>query len=192
MQDVHIFRGKSGWVYLIAANAIVALTFFSFLQAGYTTEAVVTLLNGFAVSVVIWIFLIMPKIVYNNRRIEIHNPFTTVKVPWTEVVGLLTKYSFTIQTVDAKYSSWAAPAPSIFAARRTHKADFKSRDLTSKTIVTPSESPNSASGAAYILAMRYQRSIQPDDLGRPVRSINWISVALSVCALAAVAYNFVH
>lgn len=192
MQDVHIFRGKSGWVYLIAANAIVALTFFSFLQAGYATEAVVTLLNGFAVSVVIWIFLIMPKIVYNNRRIEIHNPFTTVKVPWTEVVGLLTKYSFTIQTVDAKYSSWAAPAPSIFAARRTHKADFKSRDLTSKTIVTPSESPNSASGAAYILAMRYQRSVQPDDLGSPVRSINWISVALSVCALAAVAYNFVH
>jgi len=192
MQDVHIFRGKVGWVYLIAANLIVALTFFSFLYAGYVKEAMVSLLNGFAVSVVIWIFVIMPKIVYSNQRIEIHNPFTTVKVPWTEVIGYLTKYSFTVQTVTAKYSSWAAPAPSIFAARRTHKADFKSRDLTSKTIITPSESPNSASGAAYVLAMRYQRSIQTDALGSPVKSINWTSVVLSVCALAAVAYNFVH
>jgi hypothetical protein len=152
----------------------------------------VTLLNGFAISVVIWIFVIMPKIVYNNRRIEIHNPFTTVKVPWSEVIGLLTKYSFTIQTLEAKYSSWAAPAPSIFAARRTHKADFTSRDLTSKGIITPSESPKSASGAAYLLAIRYQRDIQADELDSPVKSINWTSVILSVCALAAVAYNFVH
>ena len=192
MHDIHIFRSKSGWVYLSITVLIVALTFYSFLQAGYVTEALVTLCNGFAVSVLIWVFAIMPKIVFSKSRIEIHNPFFTVRIPWSDVVGLLTRYSLTIQTENAKYASWAAPAPSIFAARRAHKADFSSRDLDSKKIITPSESPNSASGAAFTIALRYQQDIQPDILAAPEKAINWISVSLISLALLAVLYNFVH
>jgi len=192
VQDIHVFRGKSGWVYLAITVLITGWTFYSFLQANYLAEAIVTLCNGFAICVFIWVFAITPKIIFSKSRIEIHNPFATVRIPWTEVVGMLTRYSLTIQTAEAKYASWAAPAPSIFAARRAHKADFSSRDLDSKKIITPSESPNSASGAAFVLALRYQKDIQPDTLNGTEKTINWLSVALMSLAILALLYNFVH
>lgn len=59
----------------------------------------------------VWLAYWRPKVVVDDEAVRLHNVFRTVRVPWSAVVELHSRYGLEVQTPSASYNAWAVPAP---------------------------------------------------------------------------------
>jgi hypothetical protein len=193
MPETYVYRPRTGWVYLSLLIVIGVMAAGGFYVSGRTTDTVVSMLNTAALSGIIWVFLVSPKVVFTTEGVAIHNPFTTVVIGWLSSIEFTTRYSFTVITESGKFSAWAAPAPSSLNARRIRRTDFRGMGVN-KVLVTPDPRERiSESGTAFAMAERHsQRAISK---GTAVAGLhktkNWLSITILILSTTALLSNLV-
>jgi len=194
MSDYYVYRPRSGWAYLAIAILVGLSVAISFFYAGFVTDGWISIINTFAATALLWVFVVSPKVVYTGEGIEIHNPFRTIKIGWLTAEDFTTKYSFTVITQTSKYSAWGAPAPSRFNARKIHSSDFRGTGLEERKVISPNDSPRAESGVALILAHKHRDNAtrQGTASDHITKEINLISLALVAASVLALVLNFVH
>jgi hypothetical protein len=85
-----------------------------------------------------------------------------VRISWPAIVSVDTKYSLTIRTRGAKYTAWAAPAPSRLSTMRATRSDLSHLPESSYASGTVGlgDIPNSDSGLAALNIRRYWEQLQ--------------------------------
>jgi hypothetical protein len=69
----------------------------------------------------VWLAYWRPKVVVDDDGVVLHNVFRVVRVPWSAVVELHSRYGLEVQTPSGSYNAWAVPAP--FGRERLRGAD---------------------------------------------------------------------
>ncbi len=59
----------------------------------------------------VWLAYWRPKVVVDDEAVTLHNVFRTVRVPWSSVVELHSRYGLKVETQFGSYNAWAVPAP---------------------------------------------------------------------------------
>jgi len=193
MPETYIYRPRTSWVYLSILILIGVLAAGGFYVAGRFTDAAVSVLNTAALAGIAWVFLVGPKVVFTTEGVAIHNPFSTIVVGWLSSMELTTRYSFTVVTETAKFSAWAAPAPSALNARRIRRTDFRGMGVN-KVLVSPDPREQiSASGTAFALATRHsERAIAKGTAVEGLtKTTNWLSIAVLILSTLALLSNLV-
>lgn len=74
------------------------------------------------VAVWSWAALWHPHVTVSDAGVRLANVTHTVDVPWSALIDVQTRYALTLVTPHARFTAWAAPAPSAlrasFAGRR--------------------------------------------------------------------------
>ena len=64
-----------------------------------------------AVAWVGWFGYWRPRVVMDDEAVTLHNVVRTVRVPWSAVVEIHSRYGLRLDTPDASYGAWAVAAP---------------------------------------------------------------------------------
>ncbi|MET7860242.1 PH domain-containing protein [Streptomyces sp. NPDC005318] len=74
-------------------------------------------------------FTLRPAVFANEQRIRIRNPFRTITMPWTSVVGVRARFSTELFTQGgAKYQLWALPVSIRQRKKAARQQTRKSQD----------------------------------------------------------------
>jgi hypothetical protein len=142
-----------------------------------------------------WMLFWMPAVVVEQSGVTFVNIARSVRISWPAIVSVDTKYSLTVRTRDAKYTAWAAPAPSRLTTARAARADLSHlpESTYSGGTVGLGDIPSSDSGLAALNIRRYWEQLQREGKldeqsvdGSSVQ-ISWHVWQLIVLAVLAVA-----
>ena len=159
------FRPRSN--YLWAGCSLILLALFavnSFIVAESTLQIAFELSLCIALGVSVLLIWVKPKLVLKSDVIEVVNPFTTVKIAYSDVRELETKWVLKIIHTGGETRVWVAPA----SGKRRWIADKKFgwfgsnlpySQLGESGTESMSESLDSDSGqAAYMIRERIKRT----------------------------------
>jgi hypothetical protein len=185
------FRPTSSWVYFGFILAIEILVIATFLYIGKVENAITSTFNSIAINVLFWIFVVHPKIVFTDAGIKIYNPFQISKIGWLIVEDFETRYSFAVITGNRKIRAWAATAPGRYSAKRTHPSDFKGTGFSDRIVISPSDSPRTDSGMAFVLATKRRDEATKNGTANSelIRRIQWHNIVLTGFAVTILWIN---
>lgn len=166
MNQTETYRPKSSL--LFAGIGLVFCGFFlwsSFYQGGTTSEITSSLVTAF-VATCIYMFLIKPKVDFQEGGIIITNPTEEITIGWADVIDIDARWALAIATDNFIASAWAAPAPGRHRSRSIHVTEIRGLGIELDGSIRPADSPRSDSGAAAHLArinfqkFKMQRGLQ--------------------------------
>ncbi|MFM5905649.1 MAG: PH domain-containing protein [Micrococcales bacterium] len=198
MFERQIFRPLSnlalaGTVFLLAALYPIE----PLIRQNWLGFAAATAVSATAVALS-WIAFVRPKLIIDDVKITIVNPFRTVVIPYGKIEIIDSKYSLVITTENGKFSCWVAPAPSRYGGRGVIKADIRNLPITSgqDSQIRASDSPKSHSGQAAVLVRMAvetfnRAAVNSDD--KVTQHFNVVGATLTLALLlSAVALQLVH
>ena len=106
------------------------------------------------VNLLVWEGLWRPTLVIKDDGVEVTNPFRDIRIPWSALVNVDTKFALTLFTPGRKFEVWIAPSPGrSFGYRSAALADREIRRTSphSSSTVRPGDLVTSESGAAASL-----------------------------------------
>jgi hypothetical protein len=104
-----------------------------------------------------WLTYWRPAVILSPAGVEFINLFRTRRITWPAIQRIETKYALTIHTEAGKFTAWAAPSPSRFAAGRVSKRDvtgLPESTYSAQKRVGLGDLPNSDSGIAALQVRR--------------------------------------
>jgi hypothetical protein len=140
-----------------------------------------------------WLFW-YPAVLVTADAVTLRNPLATVRVPWTALIDVDTKYALKLVTPSGGYTAWAAPAPGVWgthAGKVEHVTNLPSTSYGPGGSVRPGDLKNTDSGhAAYLVRSRWQALVEAGllDVDRQERARRtWNVVPIGAAALLVVA-----
>lgn len=168
---------------VLAAAATIAILLTG---SWYSAPAILpVLLVGYSAWVVFW----LPRVEVDDAGVTLVNPLQTLKVPWSTIILVDTKYALALVTPKGRFTAWAAPAPGVMSAlrdsRRSARSESRDRSGTSYTSIRPGDQRTSDSGVvADIVRRRLTRMAEDGNLDiesteslKTQRSIHWIHLS---------------
>lgn len=144
-----------------------------------------------------WLFW-YPAVVFTADAVTLRNPLATIRIPWSALITVDTKYALKLVTPSGAYTAWAAPAPGVWgthAGKPEHVMNLPATSYGPGGSVRPGDMKNTDSGyAAYEVRTRWQHLVESgridvDNPGVVHRRWNWpcIAGALLLVAFGAAA-----
>lgn len=161
------------------------------------TEGPTGLLRGWplvGVAYAGWWFFWYPAVVLTEDAVTLRNPLASVRVPWSALVDVDTKYALKLVTPSGAYTAWAAPAPGVWgthAGKPEHVTHLPSTSYGFGGSIRPGDLKNTDSGyAAYLVRSRWQSLVEDGTLDvdhpdRPGRAWNWPHLGVAVLLIGA-------
>jgi hypothetical protein len=141
------------------------------------------------VALVVYALFWRPCVRVDADGVTLTNVVRDVRIPFSRLQDVRTRFALTLETVEGTFTSWASPAPgrtSAMTISRRETKGFQAMGQATDQGVSASAAPNTDSGAAALLVrhrwdvwLEHGGSVEQDD-GRIERT--W-DVPL-VCALA--------
>jgi len=119
------------------------------------------------VNLLVWEGLWRPTLVIKDDGVEVTNPFRDIRIPWSALVNVDTKFALTLFTPGRKFEVWIAPSPGrSFGYRSAALADREIRRTSphSSSTVRPGDLVTSESGAAASLVRSRWELLQTSGL----------------------------
>ena len=141
-----------------------------------------------ALAAVVYGVFWRPAVVVDDDGVELRNVVRDVRVPWSLLAGVETKYALTLLVGERPYRSWAAAAPGRPAPLATRGTAREHHPTGDAVAVRSSRSLRGDSGAAAFMVE--QRWEQRRALPAPGASVTvryewaWPAVALAAGALS--------
>jgi hypothetical protein len=190
--NIETFRARTNyWLGGIATLLTGLFLWSSFLQGGRINE-VSTLLIATVIEMLIYIFLIRPRVSYCDEGIIIINPIVRYTIGWRDVEIIDAHWALTLTFREGggtrTISAWAAPGPDRHHARGFHSSEITGMRIEEAGTMRPALSPRTDSGVAtYLAQMRFRRY---DSSGRTAsldydRRVNWVLPAIMLTFIAA-------
>jgi len=158
--DSKLLRSRSGKVI-----AVLAIAFSATGVVALSTEPLPLLLTkvwiyiwfGFFAWLVFW----NPSVRVSDSEVVVDNIFRTIRLNWSAIRRIDTKYSLTLETERGVFRAWAAPAPSRYAGFMANKSEAEhlpESSFVGQGLVRPGDLTSSDSGvAAYIIRQNWER-----------------------------------
>ncbi|WP_247826689.1 PH domain-containing protein [Arthrobacter antioxidans] len=140
-----------------------------------------------------WLFW-YPTVAFAEDAVTLRNPLATIRVPWSALIDVDTKYALKLVTPSGAYTAWAAPAPGVWgthAGKPEHIRNLPSTSYGPGGSVRPGDMTNTDSGyAAYEVRTRWQDLVESgridvDDPAGVRRRWNWPCIAGALLLVAA-------
>lgn len=157
-----VLRPRFGLILCILVWTIVAICIVSLIVLGDTGTALRYTPAFLLTAFLCWMLFWMPAVVVDASGVTLVNIARTIRISWPAIVSVDTKYSLTIRTRDAKYTAWAAPAPSRMSTMRASRTDLSHLPESSYAggTVGLGDIPSSDSGLAALNIRRYWEQLQ--------------------------------
>lgn len=135
-----------------------------------------------------WLFW-YPAVIFEDRGVTLRNPVATIRVPWSALIDVDTKYALRLVTPSGSYTAWAAPAPGVWgthAGKPEHVSNLPATSYGPGGFIRPGDLKGTDSGyAAYLTRSRWQQLVESGDLDvdtmdRAQRAWNWPYIAAAV------------
>ncbi|WP_394247724.1 PH domain-containing protein [Arthrobacter pityocampae] len=139
-----------------------------------------------------WLFW-YPAVVFDADAVTLRNPLATIRIPWSALIDVDTKYALKLVTPSGAYTAWAAPAPGVWgthAGKPEHIRNLPATSYGPGGSVRPGDMKNTDSGyAAYEVRTRWQGLVESGriDVDRPGvvhRRWNWPCIAGALLVVA--------
>lgn len=159
-----VLRPRFGLILCILVWTIVAICIVSLIVLGDAGVALRYTPAFLLAAFLCWMLFWMPAVVVEASGVTLVNIARSVRISWPAIVSVDTKYSLTIRTREAKYTAWAAPAPSRMSTMRASRSDLSHLPESSYAggTVGLGDIPNSDSGLAALNIRRYWEQLQRD------------------------------
>ena len=140
-----------------------------------------------------WLFW-YPAVVFAEDAVTLRNPLATIRVPWSALIDVDTKYALKLVTPSHAYTAWAAPAPGVWgthAGKPEHVTNLPSTSYGPGGSIRPGDMKNTDSGyAAYEVRTRWQALVEGgridvDHPGSVHRRWNWSCIIGAVLLVVA-------
>lgn len=132
-----------------------------------------------------------PSVEVDDEGVTVRNVVRDVRVPWSRLDAVETRYALTLTTGSRRITAWAAPAPgsaSLVRQSRREAAGLAALGVDLDRGLQSSASPGSDSGgAAFMVRARWEQALArpaPDPPG-DVR-VRWAAVPLLLLSVSAV------
>ena len=158
--DSKLLRSRSGKVI-----AVLAIAFSATGVVALSTEPLPLLLTKIWIyiwfSYCAWLVFWNPSVRVSNSEVVVDNIFRTIRLNWSAIRRIDTKYSLTLETERGVFRAWAAPAPSRYAGFMANKSEAEhlpESSFVGQGLVRPGDLTSSDSGvAAYIIRQNWER-----------------------------------
>ena len=158
--DSKLLRSRSGKV-----MAVLAIVFSAIGVVALATESLPLLFTKVWIYVwfgyCAWLVFWHPSIRVSDSEVVVDNIFRTIRLNWSAIRRIDTKYSLTLETERGVFRAWAAPAPSRYAGFMANKSEAEhlpESSFVGKGLVRPGDLTSSDSGvAAYIIRQNWER-----------------------------------
>ena len=143
-----------------------------------------------------WQLFWMPSVVVHDAGVTLENPFRSIEVPWAALVHVDTRFALTLVTAEKSYTSWAAPAPGIWAAatpaRRTSTACRQPPTVPASRSVPGDLKTTDSGQAAMLVRARWHDLVEGGQLAAgdaastaATVTVRWVAIGAVVLLLAA-------
>jgi hypothetical protein len=149
MSEREVFRPKTGFLLSGCALTLSALFIWSALLTQGLGAAIAW---SVAINALIYMIYIRPKIIYDNVKIVIINPWEEISIGWGDINLVDAKWCMNITSRHGRFSAWAAPAPSRFHSKKIHPSELRGMEISTHQSISPARSPKSDSGIAVHMA----------------------------------------
>ena len=158
--DSKLLRSRSGKVI-----AVLAIAFSATGVVALSTEPLPLLLTKIWIYIWIsycaWLVFWNPSVRVSDSEVVVDNIFRTIRLNWSAIRRIDTKYSLTLETERGVFRAWAAPAPSRYAGFMANKSEAEhlpESSFVGQGLVRPGDLTSSDSGvAAYIIRQNWER-----------------------------------
>ncbi|WP_026818841.1 PH domain-containing protein [Arthrobacter castelli] len=144
-----------------------------------------------------WVFW-YPSVQIDDDGVTLHNLLRSVRVPWSALIHVDTKFALTLITTRGKFTAWAAPAPGVWGTHRgkpEHVRGLPATTYGAADSIRPGDLKNTDSGAAAYhvrsqwaaLAEAGKLDVDSPEAANVTKSVHWLHVG---CAAALVAACF--
>ncbi len=188
------FRPAFGRGLTIAISAVVVLFLVLLVVDQGPTALIRGIWPGLLATVAAWAVFWRPAVVVDEPAVIVRNVFRTHRIPWAAIQRIDTKWALTLFTGEGRIGSWAAPAPSRYAAASVDPNDLRivaGAALSPGRAVRPGDTLGTASGAAAFVINRHWNELRDDGRldvepdARRVRSTWNVPIAAALAALVA-------
>jgi hypothetical protein len=196
--DSKLLRSRSGKVI-----AVLAIAFSATGVVALSTEPLPLLLTkvwiyiwfGFFAWLVFW----NPSVRVSDSEVVVDNIFRTIRLNWSAIRRIDTKYSLTLETERGVFRAWAAPAPSRYAGFMANKSEAEhlpESSFVGQGLVRPGDLTSSDSGvAAYIIRQNWERLRDANQLDKKTSIesnlvISRIVIFIVLSVAAVFGFNF--
>ncbi len=197
VSEAHVLRPRFGRVLsavVIAVCAAAAVTVV--IQSPTAGVQAVPLLALFAFAM--WAGYWRPAVRVDDDAVIVENVFRTIRVPFTRIQRIDTRFALTLYTPGMRVAAWAAPAPgrhSLMLARREQGQHLPESSYLAGT-VRPGDLVGSESGAAaYIVRRRWEQlrdaGALDETLGAVEVRLHTATIAVGVALIGAVVLSLV-
>ena len=191
--DSKLLRSRSGKV-----MTVLAILFSAIGVVALSTEPLTVLLTKVWIYIwfayCAWLVFWNPSIRVSDSEVVVDNIFKAIRLNWSAIRRIDTKYSLTLETERGVFRAWAAPAPSRYAGFMANKSEAEhlpESSFVGEGLVRPGDLTTSDSGvAAYIIRQNWERLRDLNQLdkkasieSRLVVSRILVFVVLSVAAI---------
>lgn len=145
------------------------------------------------VAVGAWALFWQPAVDVTGDAVVVRNILRTVRVPWSRIVNVDTRYALTLELDSGrKVGAWASPAPGALQALRLDKRRLATLPTSTYVdgTVRPGDDESTDSGLpALVIRREWERRAEEPDSGETVET-TWhvpTAIALAVLFVATVA-----
>lgn len=193
--EATVFRPRTSIWFTAIAVAVAAAGLASVLA----TEGPAGLLAGWplvGIAYVGWWLFWYPAVVLADDAVTVRNPLATIRIPWSALIDVDTKYALKLVTPTGSFTAWAAPAPGVWgthAGKPEHVMNLPPTSYGPGGSVRPGDLKNTDSGfAAYLVRSRWQGLVETgavdvDSPDHTRRDWNRAHIAVAVLLVAAAA-----
>ena len=191
--DSKLLRSRSGQV-----MAVLAIVFSAIGVVALSTESLALLVTKVWIYIwfgyFAWLVFWNPSVKVSESDVVVDNIFRTIRLNWSAIRRIDTKYSLSFETERGVFRAWAAPAPSRYAGFMANKSEAEhlpESSFVGQGLVRPGDLTSSDSGvAAYVIRQNWERLRDLNQLDKnakiesrlvPARIV--VFVALSVAAV---------
>ena len=158
--DSKLLRSRSGKVI-----AVLAFAFSATGVVALSTEPLPLLLTKIWIYIwfgyCAWLVFWNPSVKVSEPDVVVDNIFRTIRLNWSAIRRIDTKYSLSLETERGVFRAWAAPAPSRYAGFMANKSEAEhlpESSFVGQGLVRPGDLTSSDSGvAAYIIRQNWER-----------------------------------
>lgn len=150
----HTFRPMSGQVLTATVAALGAVVLVATLWVDGVGAALRTAPGTLLVVGAVWALFWRPYVRVDDDGVELGNVLRTVRVPWTALREVDTRFALTLHTRsggrERRFTAWAAPSSGRRTGRRVIRRDLRD----APDAIRAGDAPDSLSGRAAALVRR--------------------------------------
>ena len=136
-----------------------------------------------------WAAYARPAVIVDTEAVTLIGVARTVRIPWSRVAAVDTRWALAVHTDEARYTAWAAPAPgrhSVFTVTRSENRHLSREAYLSGTIRVGDAITSDSGQAAEIVrtAWAAHRAAGESDSGhREQVEVRWHGFTLAVATI---------